>query len=109
MVQNISISSYSVKSNSSISNNSVLYKYSFYPHTVKMSKQFYFKKFIFSIVTQFSSVWPIDRAQSGATTPGKSVPESDGNEWVLLCFLYLVGQRTLLAPPRMNQPLISGK
>ena len=30
-----------------------------------------------------SSIWPIDRTLSGANTPGKSGPESDGNEGVL--------------------------
>ena len=30
-----------------------------------------------------SSIWPIDRTLSGATTPGQSGPESDGNEGVL--------------------------
>ena len=33
--------------------------------------------------TLFSSIWPIDRALSGATTPGKSGPGSDGNDGVL--------------------------
>ena len=32
---------------------------------------------------QFSSIWPIDRALSGATTPGQSGPGSDHNEGVL--------------------------
>ena len=32
--------------------------------------------------TQFSSIWPIDGALSGATTPGQSGPMSDGNEGV---------------------------
>ena len=32
---------------------------------------------------QFSSIWPIDRTLSGATTPGLSGPGSDGNEGVL--------------------------
>ena len=31
----------------------------------------------------FSFIWPIDRILSGATTPGKSGSESDGNEEVL--------------------------
>ena len=66
-----------------------------------MSKQFYFEQFIlaqkrnlniktvlfqavqFSISTQFSLVWPIDRTQSGATTPGQSGPGSNGNEGAL--------------------------
>ena len=30
-----------------------------------------------------SSIWPIDRALSGATTPGQSEPGSDDNEGVL--------------------------
>ena len=37
----------------------------------------------FSISTQFSSIWPIDRALSGATTSGKGEPASDGNKGVL--------------------------
>ena len=32
---------------------------------------------------QISSIWPIDRALSGATTPSQSVPVIDGNEGVL--------------------------
>ena len=66
-----------------------------------MSKQFYFKQFSlvlvcslnvktvlfqaiqFSISTQFSSIQPIERTLSGATTPGQSGPWSDGNEGVL--------------------------
>ena len=31
---------------------------------------------------QFSSIWPIDRALSGATTPSQSEPGNDGNEGV---------------------------
>ena len=30
-----------------------------------------------------SSIWPIDRTQSDATTPGSSGPGSDGNEGLL--------------------------
>ena len=66
-----------------------------------MSKQFYFKQISltlvrslnvktvlfkaiqFNISTQFSSIWPIDRTQSGATTPGQSWPGGNGNEGVL--------------------------
>ena len=33
--------------------------------------------------TQFSSIWPIDRILSGATTLGQSGPGSIGNEGVL--------------------------
>ena len=32
---------------------------------------------------QFSSIWPIDRTQLGATTPGQRGTGSDGNEEVL--------------------------
>ena len=32
---------------------------------------------------QFSSIWPIYRARSGATIPGQSESGSDGNEGVL--------------------------
>ena len=32
---------------------------------------------------QFSSIWPIDRTLSGATTLGQSGPGSDGNKAVL--------------------------
>ena len=32
---------------------------------------------------QFSSIWCIDWIQSGATIPGQSRPENDGNERVL--------------------------
>ena len=48
-----------------------------------MSKQSYFKQITFNIRTQFSSIWPIDRNLSGATTLGQSGPGSDGNEGVL--------------------------
>ena len=37
----------------------------------------------FNLIKQFSSIWPIDRALLGATTPGLSGPWSDGNEEVL--------------------------
>ena len=32
---------------------------------------------------QFSSIWPIDKTLSGATTPAKSGPGSNGNDRVL--------------------------
>ena len=41
------------------------------------------QKIQLSISTQFSSIWPIDRALSGATTQGQSELGSDGNEGVL--------------------------
>ena len=40
-------------------------------------------KTVLSQPTQFSSIRSIDRTLSGATTPGLSGPESDGNEGVL--------------------------
>ena len=43
-----------------------------------------FLTFQFSISTQFSFIWTIDRILSGATTPGESGHESDGNK-VVLC------------------------
>ena len=42
-----------------------------------------FQTIQFSISTQFSSIWPIDRTPSDATTVGQSGPRSDGNE--VLC------------------------
>ena len=37
----------------------------------------------FSISMQFISIWPIDRILSSATSPGHSVPGSDGDKGVL--------------------------
>ena len=37
----------------------------------------------FSISTHFSSIWPVDRTLSGATTPSQSGPGSDDNKGVL--------------------------
>ena len=52
-----------------------------------ISTQFRCKSVLFQIIqcninTQFISIWTIDWAISGATTPGQSVPESDENEGV---------------------------
>ena len=47
-----------------------------------MWKHFYFKQ-LFSIITQFSYIWPIERTLSGATTPGKIRPGGDSNEGIL--------------------------
>ena len=33
-------------------------------------------------IGEHGSVWPIDRTQSGATTPSQSGPRNDGNEGV---------------------------
>ena len=42
-----------------------------------------FQAIQFSISTQFSSIWAIDRTLSGITTSGQSGPGGDGNEGVL--------------------------
>ena len=51
--------------------------------TVSILKTVLFQAIQFSISAQFSSIWPIDRTLSGATTPGQSGPGSDGNTGVL--------------------------
>ena len=48
-----------------------------------MSKTILFQAIQFSINTQFSSIWPIDRTPSGATTLGQRGPGSEGNKGVL--------------------------
>ena len=45
-----------------------------------MSKTVLFQIIQFSISTQFSSIWPIDKTLSSSTTPGQSGPGSDGIE-----------------------------
>ena len=52
-------------------------------HTELHVKTFQFKKNQFSIRTQFSSIWPIDKTLSGVTNPGQSGPRSDGSDGVL--------------------------
>ena len=42
-------------------------------HPIQFSQTVLFQLIQFNISTQFSSIWPIDRALSGATTPGKRV------------------------------------
>ena len=42
-----------------------------------------FQTIQFSVSTQFSSIYPIDRTLSGANTPDQSGPGSDVNEGVL--------------------------
>ena len=42
-----------------------------------------FQAIQFNINTQYSSIWPIDRTLSGATTSGQSGLGSDGNKGVL--------------------------
>ena len=48
-----------------------------------MSKTVIFQTIQFNISTQFSSIWPIDKTLSGATTPGQSGYGSDDNEAIL--------------------------
>ena len=50
-------------------------------HTDKC-KNSYFQTIQVSVITQFSSIWPIDRTLSGVTTTGQNGAEGDGNEWV---------------------------
>ena len=87
----------SIHINSSISKNSV--------HSLNVKKHFHFKLFSlinkvkwfqvllcitnnsiiqFSISTQFSSIWPVNRTLSGATPPGQSGPWSNSNKGILL-------------------------
>ena len=47
-----------------------------------MSKTVLFQTIQFILSTQFTSIWPIDRTLSGATTSGQSGPGSDGNKMV---------------------------
>ena len=76
-----------------------------------MSKTDLFQAIQFSISMQFSSICPIDRAVSGATTPNLCRPGSDGNEevfctpperqhyWNLTIRLFSVISRTLVQNP----------
>ena len=52
-------------------------------HTQLNVKTVLFRVIQFSISTHFSSIWPVDRTLSGATTPSQSGAGSDGNEGVL--------------------------
>ena len=45
-----------------------------------MSKTVLFQAIQFIVITQFSSISPIDITQSGVTTPSQSEPGSIGNE-----------------------------
>ena len=47
------------------------------------NEQFYFKVIQLSISTQFSSIWPIDKTHSGATSQDQRKPETDANDAVL--------------------------
>ena len=59
---------------------------SYFYHTIKWFQVLLYNSHNLTLVTCFHtvcSVWPIDRTQSGATTPGQSGPGSNGNEEVL--------------------------
>ena len=79
-----------------------------------MSKTVLFQTIQFSISTQYRSIWPVVRDLSSATTPGESVPRSDGKEGVL-CIpqsisLFSVISRTLVMgsyPSAEVQPMYS--
>ena len=53
---------------------------------IQFSQAVLIQTILFSINTQFSSIWAIDRTLSGAITLGQSGPGSNGNEGVL-CIL----------------------
>ena len=65
-----------------------------------------FQAIQFNISTQFSSIWPINRSLSGATTPGQSGSRSDSDDgihfpkiqhyWNLTIRLFSVISRTLV-------------
>ena len=61
---------------------SVSVQFLFCLHTVKC-KNSKFQIIQFSLMTQFSSIWPIDKTLSGASTPVPSGLSSDDNEEVL--------------------------
>ena len=64
-----------------ITNNPI--KHQSFIHTQLNIKTVLFQTIQFSINTQFSSIWPIDRTLSSTTNPGQSEPGSDGNKEVL--------------------------
>ena len=43
-----------------------------------MTKTVPFQTIQFNISTQFSSIWPVDKTLSGATSPSQNGPESKG-------------------------------
>ena len=53
------------------------------PNPFLYNKTVLFQAIQFSISTQFSSIWPIDRTLSGTTTPAQNGPGIDGNEEAL--------------------------
>ena len=54
-----------------------------------MSKTVLFQTVQYSISTQFSSIWPIDRTLSGATTLSQTGPVSDGNDCINYIYIYI--------------------
>ena len=67
--------------NAHISNNSIKHQSSIY--TQLNVKTVLFQTIQFSISTLISSIWPIERTLSGATTPGQSGPRSNDNKGIL--------------------------
>ena len=63
-----------------ITNNSI--KYQSFVYTQLNDQTVLFQPIQFSISTQFSSIWPVDRTLWSANTPGKSGTGSDGNKGV---------------------------
>ena len=69
-----------------------------------MSKTVSFQTIQFSISTQFSSIWPIDKTLSGATTQDQSGPGNDGGEGVLNIPQSSCMTRTLQSDGLMSYP-----
>ena len=67
-----------------------------------MSKQFKFQTIQFSIITLFSSIWPIDRTLSSAATRSQSGPGVDGNEGV-----FCIPQTSSITGPLQSDCLVS--
>ena len=55
----------------------------FFVYTLLNEETVLFQRIKFSMSSQSSSIWPIDRTLLGATTPGQSGLGSDGNKRVL--------------------------
>ena len=55
----------------------------FFVYTQLNIKTVLFQTIQFNVSTRFTSIWPIDRTLSGATTPGQGGPGSDSNKQVL--------------------------
>ena len=70
-------------SNSSISSSSVYRKDTVFVYTLVNIKTVLYLKIKFSIITPFSSIWPIDWTLSVATTPGQGWPVSIGNKGII--------------------------